>query len=210
MLRAKGDGVNNFFVTPNPENPIIEGTFPQLRGVKQEETFNDTINKNSDSYGDIARIQGVYNNVIVPYFDLKDFEKIVTTFCQKLTDEFILKVQFEIFFMALGKETEEVEKDCFKMKNRKPALYALGEYLKSKSIDLSPIVEFLISMKNRQSMCLAFNHKLIKSYKVKPDAVDISGELVIDVPDGKLSLNTIHGFESNGKFEDEVLRKLGI
>jgi len=210
-IRSKGGDVNDFSVTPNPESKEIK-RHPELLQPKGPKRFVEAVNTNSLLYSHTARIQRIYRNIITPHVDPEDLKRIVCEFYETDTSDNDLAGKTEDYFDVLEQETKTAQKHCFNLKNAKPALFLLGEYLRSKKVDIEPLEDFLINSQDRGSICLAFNNNLVKNYEAtaEKDSTDSHDEFVLKIPDGKLSLDTVYGFEALGDFEDAVLDKLGV
>ncbi len=209
-------GPNDFFVTPNPESRYLKDSARNLLDRNYSGDFSRAVNSNLNIYSDIGRIQAMHRNILTPYnITEEELEELNRKFFHKTFPALEGGTSTEDYLAELAKETETMAEadNCFKLLNKKPALFFLGELLRAKGVkNLDSLAKLLFNMnlKDRGSIFLAFNEKLVRNYEATTDRVDVGGEFVVNVPDGKLSLDTIYGFETLGDFEDEILEQLGV
>jgi hypothetical protein len=210
-IRQKRTEEGVFFLSVNPESEEIKQNNPGLITPDTDRSFREVVHLNSELYAHIAKIKAVYRNLIVPYIPTEDLNKLAREYLCQYSIDYESKDFLEAYFYEMARnELDKIKKDVFTKRQGKPALFALGKYLKNKGINTEPLAEFLSKIGNRGSICIGFSNNLLKQYTVDLEVIEDVDEMVIRVPNGKLSLETVWGFETMGDFEDEVLNNLVV
>lgn len=215
MNKGSANIGENFFVTPNPDHVDIKQnpeSFPALSA-----SLRGAISSNYEMYGFIATKNALYRNFISKEISNEEFDNLSCQYGVKYgledTDEFKdvpLSLLRENFLGKLSEEIQEFENGNSVLgQNRTPAFFILSQYMLSNGVDSNALIQKLNKFKNRGSIVIAFNNKILK-YDTIPDGRHCIDEAIFSIPEGRVDLDMILGFETMGEFEDDIIELLGI
>lgn len=213
-LRGKS-GSSHLYLSANPESEYFAQQDPDMfcKGA----TFQKMVRSNLVSYGRIAKLQAIFRNVIQKIPDRIAFEREVCEYGFHYYGQLYYSSAEEMGIEMAG---EDFYNDLLTMLTKPTIDPYLSQVFETEEILFRALPQLKTSLKSsfqslihslpqRSGICLAFSDEIARVYK--EDATANDGEdLVYYIPDGRLPIKYVVGFESLGEYEDEVLAELGI
>lgn len=202
-LMAKNEA---FYLTANPESAYIQAhPDAALFFFPDDNKFINVSTSNADMYGSIGIRQGLHRN-IMPFVNTVEFLHQATGY----TDPETASLEWERVYGELVNEISAgIRSEADRVLPKHVRL--LFQHLLSNSPDRKQLVKFVSRLKNRGSITMAFNEEMFQNYTaLPPEQADgfMNAELAFEVPNGKIPLDCVLGFETLGDFEDEILEGL--
>jgi len=205
------------YATYNPDSDYIKEHESELvahvssRGF--ESTAKDVFLGNLRLYAKIAKKQAIWRNLMPLVKDRAAMEKDLVKL--GIADSYG-QVEWEDFFDDLirhGGGRGMTDQDCGWSTFRNPFNF-LFSHLKEGTYDKEDMRAFMNTLEERGGVMIGLDNRTAEDYEYISDARDtrVHGfdEIVFKIPDGKLPLDMLVGFEVLGEFEDDVLERLGI
>lgn len=199
-----------FFLTPNPENAALKERVPEYPEGLEYTKFNEMAQHNNETYGYIGAAQGIYRDLMEAGL-VEDPDAVAIEY-MKIVDP---SINFEdtghvreSFWLGLANDFKTNKLIDFNPSNRgSVAIYCLGKHIAPESQNAA--LQIIQDVKKRQSIFIAFNDKIL-DYQLSSDSNDVNApnELVAKVPDGKIPMDAVLGFETQGDYEDEIMERL--
>jgi hypothetical protein len=206
-----GKSEEGLYVSVNPESEGLQKTYPGLVEKASAANFKEAILKNSWHYSGIAIKQGIVRNILSQISDQENFWK-------SFYDEFIAKnPAYETHGLEYPEDMDLIREEFFDNAVRsiihpkqQMALY------KARLLDFMrrffPNFRFkdFSSLQGRKGILIGFDETILQ-YPMIPET-DMKGEeIIFSIPEGKLNLTHVLGFQSlGGPFEEEVLERIGV
>lgn len=194
------------FVTTNSESSLLRTQHPDLIPERlREELFRVTAQTNVNVYAQTAMIQAVRRE-IMPYVDEPALVEQKRLRLQRDQDEPVLES------VAREELYRDIVLDIEDQSSYTPATRSLMALLRGKPEILSRCRRLYDTAEKRGGILLAFGDELVRRFSgtTDPRLVHDTKETIYAIPDGRLPLATLQGFEPLGEFEDGVLELLGI
>lgn len=206
-IRGKSPG---FFVTANPESGYLKAHHPEVVAASIDKTFKRAAMENARLYAHEIAVAQAVSRALFPLFDQAQLEEELRKRIPDTTTELSRDNLYEDFWGDLVKDIQGLTKEKFS-----PHRFPDINFLLSRIANIPPAsaLKFLENLNKRSGVCIAFNEKLLASQKIithQASEANVGCEMVIEVPDNRLSLETIEGFEVLGEAEESLLDRLGI
>jgi hypothetical protein len=195
---------DEYFVEANPESTFLNQNKPEALEKNESKGFGDfryVANLNTPSAAvkhavelNLLSHKGARERLVK---ELRDFYRD-----QEFdSDEFNLKE----FYRDVAYDLT-INPDVLQFNSRsRPALSLLARAVQN-ALSPDEARNFLQSLTARKGVLLAFNEELLRKYRFLKSGHH--GVMVLEVPSGKVDLDTVLGFETLGDFEDSVLEKI--
>ena len=196
---CRGKCQGGLFLTPNPESPQFKYIDDEVkdnfkRPLGGHLSFHAATRENVKMYSEIALLNPIHREVR-PL--IKDEQSLLNSCWGYLKGSGLIQV--EEFYDALIDEIKEGA--SFNYKNRSPIYYTLGQYLNPQ--DKEFVTQLFNRVKCRKGIIIGFNEQLVERYGLP--TVGDGYDIVFNVPEGHINLDTILGFETLGDYEEEVV-----
>lgn len=193
VMAKNSDGL---YLTANPASVALRELRPELREVMKSKTPTAALLENRNLYGYMGRLQAVGRYIVPLISHLDSFIKDVST----LLDEGFHDINTIDGKGALMEETMIVIAGC-----NSAYLTVLARHTEYSVQQLRESIE---QFKQREGIMLAVSERALADFGLVAESEGDEGEIVIALPEGKLSLDYIVGFETMGVFEDRVMESL--
>ncbi len=202
-FRMKGDSKKYFFINTNPESSFLREKEPSLIEPEMKQaSFKKIALGNVSLYSRVAIIQTIRREVM-PFLDEA---QLLKQEAKRLGDEpgALHPEVLEEFYDDL---VDEIQKERSSMAYRD-----FQKALRNNKKAFEIYKELVPTFDERGGIILAFSEELCKKYKGtnKAPITHTNGEIAFSVPDGKLSLDVLYGFEALGAYEDKMLEALNV
>lgn len=216
--RFKEEGY--FYLVPNPESTLLQGNRKDLiynpkvqNAATALRTFPEMVDENISQYGNSAVLGAIHRNFF-PLVQNWDglVEKINKFYGESGLGLDIIQEKLLEGLAKIARQSKEIQRPIASFTPNNRYLFDLFHESVGHSIDRNSLQDQLVLFSERSSIMIAFSNALVEDYVATNavDVVDTGDEFAVAVPDGKLPLDYIVGFESLGEFEDRILSELGI
>lgn len=213
-LRGKS-GSSHIYLSANPDSTFLHQQDPKM--FNPGASFQKMVKTNLRTYAETAQLQTIYRNVIEKIPDRASFQRAIREYVYEYyaggyydsVEEFSIEMAGEQFYqdlLAVLKASTLHPNQSHIYETRDILLQAMPELETSLK---APFAALLESLPKRSGICLAFSDDLARAYAEDRDAED-ADDLVYHIPNGKLPLDFVLGFEPLGEYKDELLAGLGV
>lgn len=223
-----------YHLSINPDSEKLAAEHSEyLEEFSTEESFEELAEHNVRLYGHAGIPAGIYRNIFPAIKDMDAFygdlaeryhhtifpnqetisaEEIANkTSRALLLEELMEEVTGTLLARKISPFSEYILKTGVSVK-ASSVIIVLAKHIDAAKMNLGEYSVLLNNLRERTGICVAFNNDTLEKFKVETRElyIDSGNELIIRIPDGKLPISCVQGFETMGNFEDELLESLGV
>lgn len=213
-LRGKS-GDSHLYLAPNPESRYLREQEPDA--FNPGSSFKRMVEMNVGTYGDIAKAQALYRSVVARIPDREAFNRDVCRYTYRhyaslyyeSPEQMGIEMAGEDYYNDLLASFSE-SRPAYKDDELDEAQAILYRALPELATTLKPSFEAVLrSLPRRSGILVGFSEEIARRYVEDRKAED-ADDLAYHIPDGRLPLEHVVGFEPLGEYEDDALAGLGI